>query len=44
MSIDCGDIIRFLTSEDMNVICVIYKQVGDIKIIKKLLYSNLKIL
>ena len=35
MSIDCADIIRFLTSEDMDVICVLYKQVGDIKITEK---------
>jgi hypothetical protein len=32
MNIDCGDIKRFLTSEDMDIICVIYKQEGSIKI------------
>jgi len=35
MCIDCGDILRFLTSEDMDVICVIYKQEGPIKICVK---------
>jgi len=31
MIIDCGDIIRFLTSEDMDIICVIFNQEGNIK-------------
>ena len=30
--IDCGDIIRFLTSENMDIICIIYKQDGEMKV------------
>ena len=40
MTIDCGDICRFLTSENMDIISVIYKQVDGFKVAKKTLVIN----
>ena len=35
MSIDMGDILRFLNSENMDIICIIYKQKDNIKEVYK---------
>ena len=40
LRIDCGDIIRFLNSENMELILIIYKQNDDIKIAIKTIVFN----
>ena len=40
LRIDCGDIIRFLNSENMELILVVYKQINDIKIAIKTVLFN----
>jgi len=37
---DCGDIIRFLTSDNMDIIIICYKQEGDYKIFEKTITVN----
>jgi hypothetical protein len=32
---DCGDIIRFLTSDNMDIIIICYKQEGDYKVVER---------